>query len=101
MFLDLLDGILFRFYKETSLLGGPRQSLAVLGGPREVLGKSRGSPGEVAHESVQKWPCYKVQNRPQIRSSGFLGVNVGLEPVRNLSKSGFEPDEDGWDAEKL
>ena len=38
---------------------------------------------------------------PQIRSSSFLGMNVGLDPVRNSSKSGLEPGEEDQDASKM
>ena len=41
---------------------------------------------------------YKVHHRPQIHSSGFLGVNLGLDLVRNLSKRGFKPNEDDQNA---
>ena len=34
----------------------------------------------------------------KIEHPAFLGVNVGLEPVRNLSKSGLRPDYDDQDA---
>ena len=37
----------------------------------------------------------------QIRSSSFLGVSVGLDPVRSLSKSGLEPNQDDQDASKM
>ena len=34
----------------------------------------------------------------KIDHPGFLGVNVGLDPVQNLSKSGLKPDYDDQDA---
>ena len=47
-----------------------------------------------SYRSYRSHRSYKVQNRPRFRSSSFLGVNVGLDPVQNLSKSGLKPDYD-------
>ena len=47
-----------------------------------------------SYRSYKSYKSYKVQNRPRFRSSSFLGVNVGLDPVQNLSKSGLKPDYD-------
>ena len=43
---------------------------------------------------------YRVQNRRANRSSSFLGVNLGLDYVPNLSKSGLKPDQDDQGAQK-
>ena len=44
-----------------------------------------------SYRSYRSHRSYKVQNRTRFRSSSFLGVNVGLDPVQNLSKSGLRP----------
>ena len=45
-----------------------------------------------SYKSYRSYRSYKVHNRVANRSSSFLGVNVGLDRVLNLSKSGLKPD---------
>ena len=47
-----------------------------------------------ATEVAEVTRSYKVHKRLADRSSSFLGVNVGLARVLNLSKSGLRPDEE-------
>ena len=91
----------------------PRISIGFLGFP--IGGPMLGSPIMVgfpmirfdwilirfrfwSHRSYKSYRSYKVQNRVANRSSSFLGVNVGLDPVQNLSKSGLRPDYDDQDS---
>ena len=56
---------------------------------------SLGGPGKLprkSYQSYKSYESYKVHNRIRDRSSSFLGANVGLDPVQNLSKSGLRPD---------
>ena len=92
------------YYDFTRRIGLPSPSEDFPGGPRRSLGgprKSLGAPGKSLREVTEVSPSYKsyeVHFRLEDRSSSFLGVNVGLDPVRNLSKSGLKPDEDDQDA---
>ena len=84
--------------------GLPRPSGDFLGGPRRSLGgprKSLGAPGKSLREVTEVSPSYKsyeVHVRLEDRSSSFLGVSVGLDPVRNSSRSALKPDQDDQDA---
>ena len=49
-------------------------------------------------EVTEVTKSHKVRNQLEDRSSSFLGVNVGLEPVQNSSKSGLRPDQEDEDA---
>ena len=69
--------------------------------PRKVLGSDRWLPRKLLGRFTKVTTVtksYKVHNRVYNRSSSFLGVNVGLDPVRNLSRSGLKPNEDDQDA---
>ena len=78
--------------------GGPRK---VLGASQEVINAFLGGYFGKVTRVTKSYKRYKVHNPLYDRSSSFLGVNVGFEPVRNLSKSGLRPDYDDQDAEKV
>ena len=66
----------------------PRRSQEVLGSSQELLGSPRKLLGKSYKKLQNVTEVTKCISDVEFEHPAFLGLNVGLEPVRSLSKSG-------------